>query len=62
MEGKSAIEVDESRFHVLQTWEAQGLTVDLCVEVAALELVNQTGQEVMNPPTLLIRKVEDGGT
>jgi len=54
--------INEDQYKVLQTYELDGGTVDLCVETAALELASETGQDILNPPLLIVRKESDGGT
>lgn len=56
----STFDIDENQFKVLQTFELEGGTVDLCIETAALEIATETGQELVTPPLLVVRKGSDG--
>ncbi len=58
----SVFDVGESQFKVLQTYELEGGAVDLCIETAALETATETGQELVTPPLLVVRKASDGST
>lgn len=53
----AVVPVQDERYRVLQTFHLAGVDVDLCVDVAAVQMVISVGQDILSNPILMVRKV-----